>query len=445
MNDEAGWLEQIKRLEQKRKWIWLCAALTFLAAYFHRTVTGVVADSLMRDFTIEQASELGMLSSIYFYTYAVLQVPSGMLADRYGPRLVISVSVVIAAAGAALIGCAESLSSLYIGRFLASVGVSVIYVNVVKLQAEWFRLREFATMLGLLTLVGNGGSLLSATPLAVLVESTGWRSAFFLVAFYSVLMAGACWLVIRNRPAEVGLPSMKELAAREFGGAVAGPSAQTGMAAGLLTVLRNRHTWTPFLASVSVFGVYMTFSGIWGVPYFMQVMHMSRVEAANQVLLMFLGNMAGAPLVGYFSDRLGRRRSPYIATTLLFLAALAGLMLGGAQIPGWLLSLLCFFFGIGVSGVSVAVVCAKEVNPSHLTGIAAGVVNSAPFVGAALMQPAFGWVLDQFWQGGLEQGVKIYNADAYQYAFGVCMIVLLVGLLATILIKETYGKQEGSR
>ena len=103
MNEDARWLGQIKRLERKRKWIWLCAALAFLAAYFHRTVTGVVADSLMRDFSIAQASELGMLSSIYFYTYAVLQVPSGMLADRYGPRLVISASIVIAAAGAALI------------------------------------------------------------------------------------------------------------------------------------------------------------------------------------------------------------------------------------------------------------------------------------------------------------------------------------------------------
>ena len=444
MNEEAGWLGQIKRLERKRKWIWLCAALAFLAAYFHRTVTGVVADSLMRDFSIAQASELGLLSSIYFYTYAVLQVPSGMLADRYGPRLVISASVVIAAAGAAVIGFAESLSSLYLGRFLASVGVSVIYVNVVKLQAEWFRLREFATMLGLLTLVGNGGSLLSATPLAVLVESAGWRAAFFLVAFYSALMAGACWLVIRNRPAEEGLPSMKELAAHEFGGATAVSSKQIGMKLGLLTVLRNRHTWTPFLASVAVFGVYMTFSGIWGVPYFMQVMHMSRVEAANQVLLMFLGNMAGAPLVGYFSDRFGRRRSPYIVTTLLFLAALAGLMLGGAQLPGWLLSLLCFFFGIGVSGVSVAVVCAKEVNPPQLTGIAAGVVNSAPFMGAALMQPAFGWVLDQFWQGSIEEGVKLYTVEAYQNAFGMCAVVLLLGLLATFLIKETYGKQAGS-
>ena len=137
MNEEAGWLGQIKRLERKRKWIWLCAALAFLAAYFHRTMTGVVADSLMRDFSIAQASELGLLSSIYFYTYAVLQVPSGMLADRYGPRLVISASVVIAAAGAAVIGFAESLSSLYLGRFLASVGVSVIYVNVVKLRPCW--------------------------------------------------------------------------------------------------------------------------------------------------------------------------------------------------------------------------------------------------------------------------------------------------------------------
>ena len=113
-------------------------------------------------------------------------------------------------------------------------------------------------------------------------------------------------------------------------------------------------------------------------------------------------------------------------------------MAGGA------LSLLCFLFGIGVSGVSVAVVCAKEVNPPQMTGIAAGVVNSAPFVGAALMQPAFGWVLDQYWQGSMEQGVKIYTVEAYQHAFGLCAMVLLLGLVATLLIKETYGKQAGS-
>nr|WP_320146777.1 MFS transporter [uncultured Anaeromusa sp.] len=443
VSKDNNWLERVKQLEKKRKWIWLCAAVTFLAAYFHRTVTGVVADSLMRDFSIAQASELGILSSIYFYTYAAMQIPSGILADRYGPRLVISTSIVVAAFGAAIIGWSESLNSLYIGRFLASLGVSVVYVNVVKLQAEWFRMREFATMLGLLTLVGNGGSLLSATPLAVLVESAGWRSAFFLVAVYSLLMASLCWVVIRNHPKEEGLPSMAEVATQEFGGSMVSPvsPAKNNLMVGLVTVLRNRHTWTPFLASVAVFGVYMAISGIWAVPYFMQVLHMSRVEAANQVLLMFLGNMVGAPLVGYFSDRFGRRRCPYVVTTILFLAALICLTLGGTQIPLWLLSLLCFSFGIGVSGVSVAVVCAKEVNQPHLTGISAGIVNSAPFLGAALLQPAFGWVLDQFWQGTVELGVKIYTAEAYQNAFGMCAIVLLFGLGATLLIKETYGKQ----
>lgn len=434
----VGWQKKIQQIKRRRRVVWGTVALAFLTAYFHRTVTGVVADSLMRDFAIKQAAELGILSSIYFYTYAILQIPAGIMADCYGPRLIISVAMLISACGAAMVGWADNLSVLYAGRFLSSLGVSLIYVNIAKLQVDWFRLREFATMCGLLTLIGNAGSLLAATPLAIIVEEFGWRVSFYIIGVYSLGMAVICWLVVRDRPSDIGLPSIADIQVQEGEKQTFSTEAHVSMIVGIKKVMGNWYTWPPFLASVALYGVYMAFIGIWGMPYFMQIYHMARVEAANHVMMMAVGNMVGGPLVGYLSDRLGLRRRPFIVISVLFLINWLVLATWNGAMPSeWALYPICFFMGIGVSGVSIAVACAKEVNPTQLTGITVGVVNSGPFVGAALMQPIFGWVLDQNWQGTIEQGVKIYPLTAYQSAFWFCIVIVIIGLIFTLLIKET--------
>ncbi len=431
---------EVRRLERRRWVIWVAVAIAFLAAYFHRTVTGVVADFLMRDFAIERASELGILASIYFYTYAVLQIPAGILADFYGPRRTVSLAMLLAACGAALFGWADTLHGLYAGRFLASFGVALIYVNIVKIHAEWFRLREFGTMSGMTVLVGNVGSLVAATPLAFLVDSLGWRPSFYIIAGYSLATAVLCWLLVRNRPADVGLPSIAEIENCEGhkGLQQAPPPTQDGVAACMRAVVENRHTWSPFFVSVAVYGVYMAIIGVWGVPYFMQVYGMSRIAASNHVMVMAVGNMIGGPLIGILSDRLGFRRWPYTCATAFFLAVLSALTAwNGARPPEWTLYPFCLAIGLGMSGITLTVACVKEVNPPNTTGIAAGIANSGPFIGGALMQPAFGWVLDRHWQGVVEQGVKIYPAFAYQNAFSLCVAVLAAGLVLTFWIKET--------
>lgn len=434
------WQNRVGQLERRRWFIWTPVAVAFLAAYFHRTVTGVVADSLMRDFAIERATDLGILASIYFYTYAVLQIPAGILADFYGPRRTVSIAMLLAACGAAFFGWAETLWGLYVGRFLASFGVALIYVNLVKIHAEWFRLREFGTMSGLTVLVGNAGSILAATPLAFLVDSLGWRPCFYIIAAYSLTMAVVCWLLVRNSPTDAGLPTIAEIERQEGAGSLNNVPRAGGysITACMRTVMINPYTWSPFFVSVAVYGVYMAIIGVWGVPYFMQVYGMSRVAASNHVMVMAMGNMIGGPTIGILSDRLGLRRWPYTAATSFFLLVLLVLTVwNGAKPPEWALYPICLAIGLGMSGITLTVACVKEVNPSHTTGIAAGIANSGPFVGGALMQPAFGWVLDRYWQGVMENGVKIYPASAFQNAFGLCAAVVAAGLVLTFLIKET--------
>jgi sugar phosphate permease len=423
----------------RRRWlIWAPLALAFLTPYFHRTATGVVADSLMRDFSLG-ASELGGLSSVYFYTYAAMQIPAGILADRFGPRRLITFALTVGTLGAFLFAVADSMAGLYLGRFLSSFGVGLIYVGIVKIYAEWFRLREFGGMIGLLVVAGSSGFLLSATPLAYVVDTLGWRAAFLIIAAYSLVMAVVCWLVVRDKPAQLGLPTIAEIEAGEGRAAQLDVTERLSIRASLRCVLQNTQTWVPFLASVAIYGVYMAFMGVWGVPYLMQIYGMSRVAAANYIMAVAFGTMIGGPLIGVVSDRCGQRRGPYIWSTVFFIAIWLVLTLwNGAKPPVWALYPLCFAIGLGMSGVNLTVACVKEINLPQCTGVAAGVANAGAFVGAALLQPTFGWVLDMNWNGIMENGVRVYNLQAYQTAFWFCAAVLVVGLVFTLLIKERH-------
>ncbi len=432
--------ERIRQLNRYRWLVWVPLAFAFLASYFHRTATGVVADSLMREFAIARAADIGGLASVYFYTYAVMQIPAGILADTLGPRRTITLALVVATLGAAVFGMARSIPWLYAGRFLSSVGVSLIYVNIVKIHAEWFRTREFTTMTGLIVVAGSAGFLLAATPLAMMVELFGWRMAFLVIAAYSLLAAVACGFWVKDRPGAVGLPAIAAVETQEGTMKVMRRADSCSVRESLQTVMTNPATWWPFLASVAVYGVYMAFMGLWAVPYFMQIYGMDRVAASNHVMAMAVGTMLGAPLIGLFSDRFGLRRSPNAVVSLGFL----GLWLlltcwNGGKPPIWALYPLCFGIGLGMSGTNLNVASGKEVNPPAMTGIVAGIVNSGSFVGAALMQPLFGWVLDRHWQGALEHGVRVYPLAAYQKAFWFCAVMLGLGVIFTLLIRETRG------
>lgn len=432
------WHHDLTRWKKQRILIWSTIAIAFLTGYFHRTVIGVVADSLMRDFAIERATDLGILASIYFWTYACLQIPAGIFADLFGPRRVISLALLLSAAGAFLFAAANDITTLYWARFITTAGIGVIFVSLIKIQSNWFRAREFTTMSGLIVLIGNSGSLLSASPMALVVESWGWRSSFQLIGGFSLLMAFICWFVVRNRPEDRELPSVHEIETEEGQRQVSWEAPALRIGECITHVLCNRQTWPPVIAATSLYGVYMAIVGVWWVPYLMQVHQMPRVEASHHIFLMVIGNMLGAPFLGFLSDRLYRRRLPFIAATVLFLSTFLVLNLGfDAKPPLVALYPIAFLVGLGVSGITLAIACVKDVNPPQATGIAAGITNSGPFVGAALMQPAFGWVLDQNWAGVSENGTKIYPAIAYENAFLLCLCVLTVGLVATFFIQET--------
>ncbi|MFQ5961398.1 MAG: MFS transporter, partial [Candidatus Methylomirabilales bacterium] len=370
------------------KWIiWVTATVLYLLVNFHRFALGIISDQLMAAFNIA-AVGLGGLSSLYFYLYAVLQMPAGILADTWGPRRTITASGVIMAAGAFVFGAAPDLTTAYLGRFLVGVGVAAVFVNILKLIADWFPPQYFATMTGLTTTVGFLGGFVASGPFAHVVEAVGWRWGFYGVGFLTGVIALGCFWLIRDRAAAI--PAATDIQYLRP----------------LWEVLKTPETWPVFFAKFGIAGTYLAFFALWGPPYLMQVHGLTRAEAGDLIAVGVLGFIAGGTVIGYLSDRLfQQRRLPLLLASCcygVFWIGPAANLLPASRLGPYL-----FAFGFFASSLLLCLSCVKEQQPERV-GVAIAVVNTGGFLGAAVLQVLLGFVLDLYWQGAMQEGARLY-------------------------------------
>lgn len=399
--------------------------MAFVLAFFHRLAPGALAGEMQSTFGVSGAS-LGLLAAMYFNIYFVMQVPSGILADTLGPRKLFTAGALVAGAGSLVFGLAPNLGIALFGRFLVGLGVSVAFISVLKLNAAWFPERQFATMTGLLMFIGNMGGLLSAAPLAWLVEQVSWRYVFVVTGAISILLAGLTWRFLRDSPREMGLPSMRELEGKpEY------PRVNQDWLQALKTVLANRRTWPSFLAFFGQVGSYLSFTGLWAIPYLHEVHGKSQQVAAWHTSLTIVCFAVAALAVGALSDRIGRRtplmRGLGFVSVLCWLPLLFGLALPLAA------SLALFaLMGASIGGTSLVWACGKEVNPPAFSGTSTSVVNTGGFFGPALLQPLVGLVLDRASAGAA------HSPDDWRLALAVLFAFSLFGWLCTFFVTETH-------
>ncbi len=419
------------------RWVmWLSLSLIYVISYFHRVAPTVVAADLMAAFRTS-GTGLGNLGAIYFYVYALMQIPSGVLADTLGPRKTSVLGAVVAGAGSFVFAGAQTLWLAYIGRFLIGFGVSLTFVCILKIGAEWFRENEFATLTGLTLFIGNLGSLLAIKALDIMVAAMGWRSSFKIIGLVTVLLAVNAWFLVKDRPSLLGLPDIKEVEGRAAEDCK--PAEKINLWLGLKETLSNGRIWPTVMLSFGLYGTLLALIGMWLSPYLMQVYGLQRHEAANFVLVALLAGLLGPLLMGYFSDRIGRRKMPMISVAPLCLAMWLLLAFwNGGMPPLAVMPYLVFAIVIFSSPASLTWACAKEISHPSLVGISTGIANIGGFLGAALMQPLFGFILDMGWHGVFEDGVRIYPVEAYQLAFLACSVVVVISLIGLFFIEETH-------
>lgn len=207
-------LHQNRQYMRLRWAAFFIVGLAYVLSFFHRFAPAAISGELQAAFQTSGA-ELGGLAAMYFYVYTLMQVPTGILADTLGPRRVVTVGGAIAGVGSLLFGMADTLTAASVGRLLVGLGVSVIFISLLKLNSAWFHDRHFATMTGATILLGNVGSLLAAAPLAWALGYFSWRTLFAAVGVFSLLLAALAWWLVRDHPGKAGLPSLRELEGKE--------------------------------------------------------------------------------------------------------------------------------------------------------------------------------------------------------------------------------------
>jgi predicted MFS family arabinose efflux permease len=403
----------MRSLTVTRRIVFGLALASFVLSFVHRTAPAALAGELTRAFSISSAV-LGTLAATYFYVYTALQVPVGVLADTLGPRRILTWGSVIAAAGSLLFALAPAWELAAVGRTLVGIGVAVAFIATLKLAAVWFPPERFATLAGVTMFAGNLGAVAAGAPLAWLITFMSWRTVFVALAVLSALLALATWLRVRDRPEDLGLPAVNPLLPA---------AAHVPWRAALARVLANPATWPPFIVNAGVGGSFLAFAGLWGVPYLQQVHGMTRVVAAQHTSLL-LGVAFGSIAIGLLSDRLGSRRGLMRVAVLLYTLAWLPWLLH-VQWP--LAATLAWFLlmGLLIPGFTLSWTIAKEANPPQYSGIATAVVNTGIFLGAGILQPLVGWVLDQ---SQLLAGTAAWDR-ALQVLAGAALLALVASMV----------------
>ncbi len=413
--------------ERKRMTVFTVLIASYVMVYFHRFAPGVVSDDLKGAFGLTAAS-LGSLAAMYFYIYALMQIPSGILADSLGPRRTVLAGNALAGVGSILFGLAPVAAVAGVGRFLVGLGVSVVFVAVMKFNASWFSASRYGRMTGTTLLIGNIGSVLAATPLALLVAAVSWRSVFVGIGLLALVLAILSWWVVRDRPEHCGFKPVAE------GGAARATWRSIGVS--LVRVCRHYRTWAVFIMNFGVTGGLYAFMGLWGVRLLSGAHGLGTAAASGYITVLLLAFAFGCVFFGWLSDRLKLRKAVLVGGNLGYL--LLWLVFQSAM-PSGGFSLYLLMGGLGVlAGAStLGFAVSKESNDPHSSGVAVAVVNMGTFVGVSVMQPLFGWLLDARWRGALEDGVRVYGFDDYQEATLLMVAFALLGFLASLFTRET--------
>lgn len=399
------------------RWVlWGVLVVPYMVVYFHRLAIGVLQTDLMVEFALS-ATAFATVGSLYFATYALLQIPAGLLADSLGPRIAISASSLIMAAGAVIFAVAGNTAGLFLGRLVVGIGVSAVFIGILKVLALRFPEGQFATMTGLTGFVGTAGGVFAQGPLYHLAGTVGWRVVFLAVGGVSLAAAAVCYRVVQDPqdqrdPASGSLPPGQER----------GESPYAALWSALVQIHTNRRTWPPWLVFAGVYGAFVTLTGSFGHAYLVTVHRVPPLHASRYLTLTVAALAVGGLLFAAASDRLKRRRWPMIGMTLWATGAWV-LLIFGISRDGPLLVATMVSIGASSGVVLTTLPCAKEVNDPRYTGTSTAVVNVGGFFGAAAVPVIMGWLLD--------------TRLGYHRAVVACLAAVVVGLIGALLITET--------
>jgi len=412
-----------ERFTSPYRWvIFGSTALVYLLVFSQRTMPGLVSLQIMHDFEIS-ASVLGMVSSIQFFLYMLLQVPVGIVGDYYGPESFLLLGALLDGAGTVVFALSTNIALLFLARAMVGLGDALIWINLVLLFSQWFKPREYLATLGLVSTAGNTGTILTMIPVSIWLSHTNWRIPFAVVGFLLLLAAGAMKIVFHKVPETM----VKQKSSKPSGNYNTGKLVST-----LKKVASDKRIWPIFLGHFSIVGIYTGFLAAWAIPYLMITYQMNRTTASIMITVTIIGSLLGGPAVSMARKYLPSEEALYFGDNVLFVFSWLGLFFMYPD-PGKIgLYLILFIMGFSAGAAILAFSLVRQIFGLETNGMASGIVNTGGFLGAVLLPVVFGLVLERF--SPAVGGNIVYNPQAFHAAMAIPLLLSLTGLLGSGLL-----------
>ncbi len=415
-------------VEDKNKWfvvaypwiIWTIAAGFFFYKYLIQVSPSVMTVDLMQAFHVNGAG-LGNLSAFYFYAYLIMQIPVGIMLDKYSPRIITTIAIFICSMSTFVFSITESLWLACISRAFMGAGAAFAAVSCFKLASVWFAPKRFALVSGIFMTAAMLGAVGGQMPLSLLVKNVGWRTSLEIISMVGLVLGVVYFAIVRDKPTTAPNPQDQH----------------EKMSVHFVSIIKNKQTWLLSLYSGLAFAPVSVFGGLWGVPFLEIAYDLSRADAALAVSCIFIGFAAGAPLLGWLSDYMGRRKPILLLGVLLALVCLLIVIYSPNQSLSMLMILL-FFFGFGTSGFFTSFAMIRELFPILLAATVLGIMNTFDSVCEALYEPLVGAFLDWTWDGKVVGGIHQFSVEGYHLSLALLPLSLILALVTLVFIKETY-------
>ena len=405
----------------RRAWIvWGVGVFAYMVAVTQRTTFGVAGIEATDRFAAT-ASILSVFTVVQLLVYAGLQIPVGVLVDRFGPRMLIASGAALMLAGQFQLATAESVGAGILGRSLVGAGDALTFISVLRLLPAWFSGRRIPVLTQYTGVVGQLGQIASAIPFAFVLHRFGWSTAFIAAASLSLLALVLTLACVRNRPegGEAPVP----LPLRQTGTSLSEAFAQPGTRLGMWT-----HYTVQFPGTVFVL--------MWGFPYLVSAEGVSPALASALMTLFVVVAILCGPWMGSWVGRHPLRRSTMVLMIAGSMAAgWAAVLLYPGPAPLWLLVLLVVLLAIGGPGSMIGFDFARTYNPSHRLGTATGIVNIGGFVASLVSMYLIGLVLDVLNSNGFSNG-NLYALESFRIALTVQFAVMAVGVAGILRTRK---------
>ncbi len=418
------------RMFNRRLLLFSALALVYCFVSFHRVTMAVIGDLLAEEFRLDPAA-LGLLGGILLYCYAFMQLPSGVFADHVGPKRTIILSLALSTAGSVVFAAAGGFATAMLGRVLIGVGISCIYLSVIKILSAWFKESEFGTVLGILMSLGMLGNLFATSPLAFSVEAMGWRNSYLLVGALTVGLIALVGFYVTNAPEQESPPAGADGDAPD---AALTETAGEKLAAVFRTVwtLMHNRSYLMLVIFMIAGSSQQGFQSLWAGPFLSRSYEYSLLEVGNALLWYSLGGICGAPLWGLLSDRLLKsRKRVLVVCSILALIVWFPFAFTPLAVPRGFATALLFLMGVAWGGGVLTHAMVRESFSFEILGVAVGIVNFFTFLGGAFFTQLMGNIVALFHKVGGD-----YPLIAYQSTLMLVFAMWFVRLVSVMLTEE---------